>query len=98
VSQGRLMVARRWSFKSSTSRMVSMSSMLPTLSLMLSEAGASLMGQVAVLGAGAVGAGSCTGAGSSAAASSDSAGGTSPSAPRWISAASRCLQACKCFW
>src|SRR6266853_1105814 len=44
------MVARRWSFRSSTSRMVSMSSMLPILSLMLSEAGASLMGQLAVLG------------------------------------------------
>ena len=39
------MVARRWSFRSSTSRMVNMISMLPILSLMLSEAGASLMGQ-----------------------------------------------------
>ena len=53
-SQGRLMVARRWSFRSSTSRMVNMSSMLPILSLMLSEAGASLIGQLAVLGAASV--------------------------------------------
>ena len=49
---------------------------------MLSEAGASLIGQRAVLGAGA-----CTGAGSSAAAGSGAEGGKSPSAPRWISTA-----------
>jgi hypothetical protein len=61
--------------------------MVPTLSWMLSEAGASLMGQVAVLGAGAVGAGSCTGASSSAAAGAGVEDGTSPSAPRWISTA-----------
>jgi hypothetical protein len=54
---------------------------------MLSEAGASLMGQRAVLGAGDVGTGSCTGAGSSAAAGSSAEGGKSPSAPRWISTA-----------
>ena len=61
--------------------------MLPTRSLMLSEAGASLIGQLAVLGAGVMDAGSCTGAGTSAAAGSGAEGGTSPSAPRWISAA-----------
>ena len=47
------MVARRCSFRSFTSRMVNMSSMLPILSLMLSEAGASLIGQLAVDGAAA---------------------------------------------
>ena len=45
------MVARRCNFRSSTSRMVNMISMFPILSLMLSEAGASLMGQRAVVGA-----------------------------------------------
>ena len=54
---------------------------------MLSEAGASLIGQRAVLGAGVMGAGSCTGAGSSAAVGSGAEGGKRPSAPRWISAA-----------
>ena len=56
VSQGRLMVAA-CSFRSSTSRMVNMNSMLPILSLMLSEAGASLMGQLVVEGTAAAGAG-----------------------------------------
>ena len=50
-SQGRLMVARRCNFRSSTSRMVYMSSRFPTLSLMLRDAGASLVGQLAVVGA-----------------------------------------------
>ena len=54
---------------------------------MLSEAGASLIGQLAVLGAGAMGAGSCTGAGASAAVGSGAQGGTSPSAPRCTSTA-----------
>jgi len=64
-----------------------MSSMLPILSLMLSEAGASLIGQLAVLGARVMGAGSCTGTGSSAAAGSGAEGGKSPSAPRCTSTA-----------
>ena len=54
---------------------------------MLSDAGASLMGQRAVLGVGVMGTGSCTGAGSSAAAGSGAEGGKSPSAPRCTSAA-----------
>jgi len=62
---------------------------------MLSEAGASLMGQEAVVGRGgadaATGAlqmGSASGAsGSNAAAGSGAEGGKSPSAPRWISTA-----------
>jgi hypothetical protein len=53
----------------------------------LSEAGASLIGQLAVLGAGVMGAGSCTGAGSSAAVGSGAEGGKSPSAPRCTSTA-----------
>ena len=87
MSQGSAMVARRSSFRSSTSLMVYMMCMLPTLSWMLSEAGASLMGQVAVVGTthfsgtAAVVTASVTAA-VSAAAAFFAAGGVRPSAPR----------------
>ena len=74
-----------------------MSSMLPILSLMLSEAGASLMGQLAVEDTAAVVLTSST-ATVSAAAEVAGTGAARPSAPRCTSTASRCLQACKCFW